>query len=110
MPATPPNSPSEQAAMSRRSFLRTSAVLTSGLAALAASLSPLLEMEDIPSAEKFSDQHSAISTRLRQRRNSQGIQILRLGQSQGPSADGAPKDDNWLGDIQPPIWRGMTPA
>ena len=34
MPATPPNSPSEQAAMSRRSFLRTSAVLTSGLAAL----------------------------------------------------------------------------
>jgi len=43
----------EDAGMSRRSFLRTSAVVTSGLAALAASLSPLLEMEDLPSAEKF---------------------------------------------------------
>jgi len=37
----------------RRSFLRTSAVLTTGLAALAASLKPLLECEDIPSAERF---------------------------------------------------------
>src|SRR6266403_2723 len=45
---TPQNQP-----MTRRSFLRTSAVLTSGLAALAASLSPLMEMEDFPSAEKF---------------------------------------------------------
>src|SRR5689334_4469115 len=40
-------------AMSRRSFLRTSAVLTSGLAALAASLTPLMEMEDFPTAERF---------------------------------------------------------
>src|SRR5215813_13052261 len=47
------NCPSADQGMSRRSFLRTSAVLTSGLAALAASLSPLMEMEDFPSAEKF---------------------------------------------------------
>ncbi len=39
--------------MSRRSFLRTSAVLTTGLAAVAASLKPLFEMEDITSAEQF---------------------------------------------------------
>ena len=39
--------------MNRRSFLRTSAVLTSGLAALAASLKPLMEMEDFPTAERF---------------------------------------------------------
>ncbi len=39
--------------MTRRSFLRTSAVLTAGLAALASSLRPLLEMEDVPSAERF---------------------------------------------------------
>jgi len=45
-----PGTPQE---MSRRNFLRTSAVLTSGLAALAASLSPLLEMEDFPTAERF---------------------------------------------------------
>ena len=39
--------------MSRRSFLRTSAVLTTGLAALAASLKPLMEMNDFPTAERF---------------------------------------------------------
>ena len=39
--------------MSRRSFLRTSAVLATGLAAVAASLKPLFEMEDITSAEQF---------------------------------------------------------
>ena len=39
--------------ISRRSFLRTSAVVTTGLAALAASLKPLMEMEDFPSAEQF---------------------------------------------------------
>ena len=39
--------------MNRRSFLRTSAVLTTGLAALAASLKPLMEMEDFPTAERF---------------------------------------------------------
>ncbi len=39
--------------MSRRSFLRTSAVLASGLAALAASLAPLRELKDYTSAEKF---------------------------------------------------------
>jgi Fe-S-cluster-containing dehydrogenase component len=43
----------EKPGMDRRSFLRTSAVLTSGLAALAASLSPLFEMQDFPTAEKF---------------------------------------------------------
>ena len=41
------------AAVTRRSFLRTSAVLTTGLAALAASLKPLLEMNDFPTAERF---------------------------------------------------------
>src|SRR5215468_10248788 len=44
---------SQNAGMSRRSFLRTSAVLSSGLAALAASLSPLMELEDFPTAERF---------------------------------------------------------
>jgi len=39
--------------MSRRSFLRTSAVLASGLAALAASLSPLRELDDQLSLERF---------------------------------------------------------
>ena len=39
--------------MNRRSFLRTGAVLTSGLAALAASLSPLRELDDFPSVEQF---------------------------------------------------------
>ena len=39
--------------MNRRSFLRNSAVLTTGLAALAASLKPLFEMTDFPSAERF---------------------------------------------------------
>ena len=37
----------------RRSFLRTSAVVTAGLAALAASLKPLLEMNDFPTVERF---------------------------------------------------------
>ncbi len=41
------------AGMSRRSFLRTSAVLTAGLAAVATSLKPLFEMEDFTSAEQF---------------------------------------------------------
>ena len=39
--------------MDRRSFLRTSAVLTTGLAALAASLSPLMELEDFTTMERF---------------------------------------------------------
>jgi len=39
--------------LNRRSFLRTSAVLTTGLAALAASLKPLLEIEDFPTMERF---------------------------------------------------------
>ena len=39
--------------MSRRSFLRTSAVLTTGLAALASSLRPLLELDDYTSVERF---------------------------------------------------------
>ena len=41
------------AGMSRRSFLRTSAVLASGMAALAASLSPLRELGDHVSLEQF---------------------------------------------------------
>lgn len=39
--------------MNRRSFLRTGAVVTTGLAALAASLSPLLELDEFPSTEQF---------------------------------------------------------
>ena len=42
-----------QDGMNRRSFLRTSAVLTTGLAALAASLKPLLEIQDFPTMEHF---------------------------------------------------------
>jgi len=47
--ASPPPGPD----MSRRSFLRTSAVLASGMAALAASLSPLRELGDHVSLEQF---------------------------------------------------------
>ena len=39
--------------VSRRHFLRNSAVLASGLAALAASLAPLRELKDFPSTEQF---------------------------------------------------------
>jgi len=39
--------------MTRRSFLRKSAVLTTGLAALAAGLSPLLGIENFPSMQEF---------------------------------------------------------
>src|ERR1051326_4484537 len=53
MPCSCDNPPNATSAMNRRSFLRTGAVLTSGLAALASSLSPLFEMEDFPSAERF---------------------------------------------------------
>ena len=48
---TPPDRTSDQA-MSRRSFLRSSAAV-SGLAALAASLSPLRELSDLTSPEEF---------------------------------------------------------
>ena len=53
--ALPPNQvpESQKPDMNRRSFLRTSAVLTSGLAALAASLSPLRELKDFTSVEQF---------------------------------------------------------
>lgn len=43
--------------LSRRSFLRTSAVLASGMAALAASLAPLRELSDYTSVEKFFQKH-----------------------------------------------------
>jgi len=39
--------------MTRRSFLRTSAVFGTGLAALAAGLSPLLDIENFPSLQEF---------------------------------------------------------
>jgi molybdopterin-containing oxidoreductase family iron-sulfur binding subunit len=42
---------------SRRSFLRTSAVLTSGLAALAASLAPLRHLGEYTSVEQFLQKH-----------------------------------------------------
>src|SRR3954468_15628014 len=43
--------------MNRRSFLRTSGVLATGIAALAASLSPLRELTDYTSAEEFVQKH-----------------------------------------------------
>ena len=42
---------------SRRNFLRTSAVLASGVAALTASLAPLRELTDYTSVEKFLQKH-----------------------------------------------------
>ncbi len=49
-----PNEPaSDRNEMSRRSFLRTGAVAASGLAALAASLSPLRELKNFPSMEQW---------------------------------------------------------
>src|SRR5215471_1173500 len=47
------SSPRSPDGISRRNFLRNSAVLASGLAALAASLAPLRELKDFPSAEQF---------------------------------------------------------
>jgi Fe-S-cluster-containing dehydrogenase component len=52
-PGTNRNPAVAETGVSRRSFLRTSAVLTTGLAALAASLKPLMEMNDFPTAERF---------------------------------------------------------
>ena len=49
----PKLTPPQSGGMDRRSFLRTSAVLTSGLAALAASLAPLRELDDFPTLERF---------------------------------------------------------
>jgi molybdopterin-containing oxidoreductase family iron-sulfur binding subunit len=43
--------------LSRRSFLRTSAVLASGIAALAASFAPLRELSDYTSVENFLQKH-----------------------------------------------------
>ena len=39
--------------LSRRNFLRSSAIVVSGLAALAASLSPLRHLNDFPTVEQF---------------------------------------------------------
>jgi Fe-S-cluster-containing dehydrogenase component len=50
-----PNPPGSD--VSRRDFLRTSAVLASGMAALAASLSPLRNLKDYTSVERFVQQH-----------------------------------------------------
>ncbi len=50
--AGPPNT-----GTSRRSFLRTSAVLASGIAAMAASLAPLRELTDYTSVEQFMQKH-----------------------------------------------------
>src|SRR4051794_38115707 len=55
---SPPGKPPAPAGdVSRRSFLRTSAVLASGIAALAASLAPLRELTDYTSVEKFLQKH-----------------------------------------------------
>ena len=43
--------------MNRRSFLRTSGVLATGIAALAASLAPLRDLTDYSSAEEFMQKH-----------------------------------------------------
>src|ERR1035441_8025764 len=52
-PSPNPNPAPPDAGISRRNFLRTSVVLTTGLAALAASLKPLLDMNDFPTMERF---------------------------------------------------------
>ncbi len=51
LPSAADTAPGE--GMTRRSFLRTSAVLATGLAAVAASLKPLFEMDDLGTAEQF---------------------------------------------------------
>ena len=55
--ANPPGNDASANDVSRRSFLRTSAVLASGMAALAASLAPLRELRDYTSMEKFLQKH-----------------------------------------------------
>ena len=55
--AKPPVGGPAPGGTSRRSFLRTSAVLASGIAALAASLAPLRELTDYTSVEKFLQKH-----------------------------------------------------
>jgi molybdopterin-containing oxidoreductase family iron-sulfur binding subunit len=55
--AKPPAASPALAETSRRSFLRTSAVLASGIAALAASLAPLRELTDYTSVERFLQKH-----------------------------------------------------
>ena len=54
-PPTPPHpsDPPTPEGLSRRSFLRTSAVLASGVAALAASLAPLRHLNDFPTVDQF---------------------------------------------------------
>ncbi len=52
-----PSSAPADPGLSRRSFLRTSAVLASGVAALAASLAPLRELTDYTTAERFMQKH-----------------------------------------------------
>ena len=52
-PPLPSDEPAPGNGVNRRNFLRTSAVLTSGLAALAASLAPLRELDEFPSMEQF---------------------------------------------------------
>jgi len=46
----------------RRNFLRTSAVLASGVAAMAAVLEPLRELDDFPSVEQFLQKHYKVMT------------------------------------------------
>jgi molybdopterin-containing oxidoreductase family iron-sulfur binding subunit len=52
-----PNPSTTAGELSRRDFLRTSAVLASGMAALAASLAPLRDLKDYTSVERFLQKH-----------------------------------------------------
>ena len=52
-PNDTPRPPEEGSPMNRRGFLRSSAVAGAGLAALAASLKPLLQLKDFTTMEKF---------------------------------------------------------
>jgi Fe-S-cluster-containing dehydrogenase component len=56
---SPPRSQSGRpdAGLSRRNFLRTSAVFASGVAAIAAVLEPLRKLDDFPTVEKFLQKH-----------------------------------------------------
>ena len=52
-----PSFPQAEGEMTRRNFLRTTAVAASGIAAMSAILAPLRELTDFPSLEQFLQKH-----------------------------------------------------
>ena len=57
MPTTPPNSNASGSGINRRSFLRTSALAISGVAAIAAALEPLRDINDPLTLRNFFQKH-----------------------------------------------------